>query len=69
MTLNVPIVSISITVLKALNDILLAGHRKLPAAPDWKGRKEKRNIIILNSAKEEEEQKGENVSLSDVSYP
>ncbi len=32
LVLKVPIVSISITVLKALNDNDVAGHKKLPAA-------------------------------------
>jgi len=32
--LKVPMVSISITVLKALKDRALAGHRKFPAAPE-----------------------------------
>lgn len=34
LVLNVPIVSISITVLKALKDSEVAGHRKLPAASE-----------------------------------
>lgn len=35
--LKVPMVSISITVLKALKDRALAGHRKFPAAPEEQG--------------------------------
>lgn len=35
--LKVPKVSMSITVLKALKDRALAGHRKFPAAPEAQG--------------------------------
>lgn len=35
--LKVPMVSMSITVLKALKDRALAGHRKFPAAPEPQG--------------------------------
>lgn len=40
--MNVPKVSMSITVLKALKDKELAGHRKFPAAPA--GRKDTRMV-------------------------